>query len=241
MEQTEAIADENENLRDLVVHARVVLFDFDGPICRLFAGHKADRVAEDLVAWVEGRGLHGLVLEQERDSLDPHLVLRAVDSRHPGSDLVAELADRLTKHELRAVASAWPTAFADPLIRTWRAVGARLAITTNNSPLVVRAYLTDRGLMPCFEPHVYGRTHDLQRLKPDPHCLVRALNATGTAPADALMIGDSPSDLTAARTAHVPFLGYADNERKAKALREAGAEHLVTSLEPVLRAARSLG
>lgn len=235
------MADETESLRDLVVRARVVLFDFDGPICRLFAGHKADRVADDLVAWVEGRGLHGVVSERERDSLDPHLVLRAVDSRHPGSDLVAELADRLTKEELRAAASAWPTAFADPLIRTWRAVGARLAIATNNSPLVVRAYLKDRGLMSCFEPHVYGRTEDLQYLKPDPHCLVRALNATGTAPADALMIGDSPSDLAAARTAHVPFLGYARNDRKAKLLREAGAERLVASLEPVLRAVLSLG
>ncbi|MFI6347713.1 HAD family hydrolase [Streptomyces sp. NPDC050560] len=225
-------------LRALVTRARAVLFDFDGPICRLFAGHRAERVAGELVEWVESRGLHGLVTPDERQSLDPHRVLRAVDARHRHSDLVTELEQRLTEEEMRAAASAWPTAFADPLIRTWAARGARLTVATNNSPLVVRSYLTARGLLGCFEPHVYGRTDDLQRLKPHPHCLTRALNATGTAPGDALMIGDSPADLAAARTARVPFLGYARSERKAKLLREAGAEHLVASLEPLLHAVR---
>lgn len=227
-------ANEIEKLRELIKRARVVLWDFDGPICRLFAGHKAEHVAGDLVEWLEGRGLHGLLTETERESLDPHIVLRAVDRRHPGSDLVAELEERLTQEELRAASSAMPTAYADPVIRTWTAVGSRLAIATNNSPRVVRSYLDTRGLTECFAPHIYGRTQDLHRLKPDPHCLNRALSAMGAAPTAALMIGDSPSDLDAAVRADVPFLGYARNEQKAKLLRAAGAEHVVGSLEPLL-------
>ncbi|MFJ6572362.1 HAD family hydrolase [Streptomyces sp. NPDC091292] len=229
---------ESENAHGLIDRARFVLFDFDGPICRLFAGHKAERVAGDLVEWLEGRGLHGLLSEVERDSLDPHVVLRAVDRRHPGSDLVAELEERLTQEELRAVPSAMPTAYADPLIRTWSAVGSGLAIATNNSPRVVREYLAGRGLLECFAPHVYGRTQDLHLLKPDPHCLVRALNAMGAAPAAALMIGDAPSDLAAARSVKVPFLGYARNEQKKKLLLDAGADVVVTSLDSVLRVLR---
>ncbi|MFE0384973.1 HAD family hydrolase [Streptomyces bungoensis] len=228
-------------LGELLRRARVVLWDFDGPICRLFARHKAERVAAELVDWLAGHGLHGLLDDTVRDSLDPHVVLRAVDRRRPGSDLVAELEERLTKEELRAAGSALPTAWADPLIRTWTAVGSRLAITTNNSPRVVRAYLDSRGLTGCFTPHIYGRTADLHLLKPDPHCLNQALNAMGSAPSAALMIGDSPSDLAAARDAGVPFLGYARNERKGKLLREAGAEHVVDSLEPVLLALRTPG
>jgi HAD superfamily hydrolase (TIGR01549 family) len=232
-EQTEAVTAELEELRDLITGARVVLWDFDGPICRLFAGHSAERVATELVEWLESRGLHGLVTEDERDSLDPHVVLRAVDRRHPGSDLVAELENRLTQEELRAASSAMPTAYADPLIRTWTAVGSRLAIATNNSPRVVRKYLSTRGLTSCFHPHIYGRTQDLHHLKPDPHCLNRALNAMGAAPSSALMIGDTPSDYEAARSADVPFLGYARNERKEKLLRDAGASVVVSSLETV--------
>lgn len=227
-------------LRELIEDARVVLWDFDGPVCRLFAGHSAERVAHDLASWLEGRGLHGLLTDDERESLDPHVVLRAVDRRHPGSDLVAELEERLTQEELKATASAMPTPYADPLVRTWTAVGARLAIATNNSPRVVREYLASRGLLPCFAPHLYGRTQQLNHLKPDPHCIHRALNAMGAAPTTALMIGDTPSDLFAARAAGVPFLGYARNDRKGKLLRDAGAETVVESLEPLLRLVRDL-
>ncbi|MGW4561437.1 HAD family hydrolase [Streptomyces sp. NPDC004561] len=216
-----------------------MLWDFDGPICRLFATHKAERVAADLVAWLERQGLRGLLTETERETLDPQVVLRAVGRRRPGSDLVAGLEERLTQEELRAAGSALPTAYADPLIRTWTALGARLAVTTNNSPRVVRTYLETRGLTGCFAPHLYGRTEHLHHLKPDPHCLVRALNAMGAAASAALMIGDAPSDLAAARDAGVPFLGYARNETKEKHLRAAGAERVVRSLEPLLRLLRS--
>ncbi|MEU0115031.1 HAD family hydrolase [Streptomyces bobili] len=229
-----------EELRRRIRRARVVLWDFDGPICRLFAGHSAERVADGLVEWLEGRGLRGLLTEAERESPDPHVVLHAVDRRHPGSDLVAELEERLTQEEVRAAASAMPTAWADPLIRTWTAVGGRLAITTNNSPRVVTEYLDSRGLASCFAPHVYGRTQDLHLLKPHPHCLNRALTAMGSAPGGALMIGDAPSDYRAAREAGVPFLGYARNSHKEKLLRDAGATTVVASLEVVLTAVREM-
>jgi HAD superfamily hydrolase (TIGR01509 family) len=117
-------------------------------------------------------------------------------------------------------------------------VGARLAIATNNSARTAAGYLAGRDLIGCFAPNVYGRTENLHQLKPDPHCLNRALNALGAAPSTALMIGDAPSDYEAARQAGVPFLGYARNGYKEKLLREAGAEVVVGSLEPVLRVLR---
>ncbi|WP_238696931.1 HAD-IA family hydrolase [Streptomyces sp. E5N298] len=227
--------EQSERLRDLVVGARVVLWDFDGPICRLFAGYSADRVAGELVDWLEGLGLKELLTQEEQVHPDPHVLLGAVNRRRHRSDLVADFEERLTREELRAVATAWPTAYADPLIRTWSALDVGLAITTNNSPRVVSEYLATRGLLDCFAPHIYGRTQELHLLKPDPYCLNRALSAMGVAPAQALMVGDTTSDLTAARRAGVPFLGYGHNERKAKILQEAGAETVVHSLEPVLR------
>lgn len=132
--ETAQTDDKTGSLRELITPAQVVLWDFDGPICRLFAGRKAEQVARDLMTWLRGQGLHGLLTESERDSLDPHIVLRSIDARRPDSDLVTELEKRLTMEELKAASSAMPTAYADPLIRTWKAVGSRLAITTNNSP-----------------------------------------------------------------------------------------------------------
>ena len=236
--QTELVTVETGNLQELITNARFVLFDFDGPICRLFAGHTAEKVAGELVAWLGRQGLRGLLTEEERVHPDPMVVLYAVNRRHPNSDLVAELEERLTQQELKAVTSAMPTAYADPLIRTWAAVGSRLAVATNNSPRTVADYLGVRGLAGCFDPHVYGRTSRLELLKPHPHCLNRALNAMGAAPSAALMIGDAPTDLKAAEEAGVPFLGYARNEYKATQLREPGARHVVDSLLPVLRILR---
>ncbi|TDT24037.1 HAD superfamily hydrolase (TIGR01509 family) [Streptomyces sp. BK208] len=235
-----------ESLRDLVMGARVVLWDFDGPVCRLFAGHPADDVARELVDWLADVGHDGLLTREERVHPDPFLLLAAVDRERRHGDVVAEFEERLTREELRAVATARPTPYADPLIRTWAAQGVGLAVTTNNSPRAVSAYLEARGLLGCFTPHVsphvtphvYGRTRDPRLLKPDPYTLERALRAWGVAPAHALMVGDSPADVAAAGKAGVPFLGYARNDRKEQQLRSAGAEVLVHSLEEVLRTVR---
>ncbi|GGY63700.1 hydrolase [Streptomyces geysiriensis] len=230
-------SEQSERLRDLVAGARLVLWDFDGPVCRLFAGYSADRVAAALVDWLEKAGLKELLPPEERDHPDPHVLLGAVHRSHP-KDLVDEFEERLTREELRAVPGARPTAYADPLIRAWAALGVGLAITTNNSPRAVREYLATRGLLGCFAPHIYGRTQDPHLLKPDPYCLDRALDAMRVPPAKALMIGDSPADVAAARKAGVPFLGYARNDRKAEQLRAAGAPVLVDSLEAVLGVVR---
>ncbi len=232
--QTDPVTEETGNVRELVTGARFVLFDFDGPICRLFPGGSVEGVAKDLLAWLERQGLGELLTRREREHPDPHVVLHAVNKRHPRSDLVDELDELLTQHELKAVDSAFPTPWADPLIRTWSAIGTHLAVATNNSPRTVTEYLHGRGLLGCFTPHVYGRTNDLDLLKPNPYCLNRALRAMGAAPADALMIGDTPSDFEAARRAGIPFLGYVRNASKETLLREAGAEAVVNSLQPLL-------
>lgn len=234
MAQTESVTSNTENLQDLITRARYVLFDFDGPICRVFAGHPADGVAAELVKWLDRRGAGRLLTVDERQASDPWDVLRAVGRRSPGSAVVAELEKQLTEEELKAVSSAELTTHADRLIRTWSERGAKLAVTTNNSAEAVWEYLEAQELDGYFA-HVYGRTSDPNLLKPHPHCLDQALAAFRAKPSDALMLGDSRPDVEAAGRAGVAFLGYARNERKEKELRKAGAENLVGSLVEVVR------
>ncbi|MPY60108.1 HAD family hydrolase [Streptomyces spongiae] len=224
---------ETENLRELITPVRFVLWDLDGPICRLFAGHPAHRVAKDLVRLVEGRGLGGLLTSEERATQDPHRVLRGVYLRRPESDLIIELEEWLTRQELIAVPTAYPTAHADPLIRMW-ASRARFAITTNNAAVAAARYIESRGLTDCF-PYIYGRTRQIDLMKPDPHYLLQALNAMGADPSASLMIGDAPSDFEAAQKARVSFLGYARNDDKLRTFLDAGVrrEHIVSSMQQV--------
>ncbi|MEU9170911.1 HAD family hydrolase [Streptomyces sp. NPDC048420] len=230
---TGPVATETARLASLVTSARYVLWDMDGPICQFFAGYPAHEIAGQLVGKIDALGMGALLSAQERSSDDPHDILGGVNERRRGSDLILELEEWLTGRELEAVPKAMPTAYADGLIRTWWALGARFAITTNNSGRAAAAYIESRGLADCF-PYVYGRTQNLDLMKPNPYCLEEAIKAMGAVPSATLMIGDTPTDLQAARQAGVAFLGYARNERKEQILTDAGAEVIVNSMEQVL-------
>lgn len=218
----------------MIAPVRYVLWDLDGPMCRLFAGHPAPKVAHGLVTTVERAGQPELLTMKERLLKDPHAMLTGINRRHPNSDLLTELEEWLTRQELVAVPGAFPTPHADPLIRKWSALGVQFAVTTNNSARAAAAYVDTRRLADCF-PYIIGRTRDLHLMKPHPHSLLQALDVMDANPSEALMVGDAPTDYAAARAADVRFLGYAGNRPKVVALRKAGAEPscIVRSLKDV--------
>ncbi|MFF3399203.1 HAD family hydrolase [Streptomyces sp. NPDC002659] len=218
--------------------AKCVLFDFDGPVCHLFDGHPASGIAAELRNWA-AQNVPGDVVAEAGSADDPLELLRAAASMYPHSDLVKEMERQLTSQELRATLTAEPTEGADLLIRRLGAAGFRLAITTNNSERAVRSYLERTGLSDLFGEHIHGRKPDPTLMKPDPDCLRRALDTTGSTAAESLMIGDSPADCLAASQLGVPFLGYARNERKRQCLVDAGASECVPSLKPLLEVVES--
>jgi HAD superfamily hydrolase (TIGR01509 family) len=61
---------------------------------------------------------------------------------------------------------------------------------------------------------VVGRPADPELMKPDPHGVLAALMIAGTAPDEAVLIGDSPTDAQAARDAGVAAVNYADKPHK---------------------------
>ncbi|MGH3116839.1 MAG: HAD family hydrolase [Streptomyces sp.] len=221
-------------MRELIESAKCVLFDFDGPVCHLFRNRPTPAIAERLRA---------LVLDSRPESdwlphtTDPLEILRAAFEQPDlvESGVARDMERVLTEEEVKAAPGAFPTAFADTLVRTLNATGRQLAVTTNNSPQAVERYLESRQTAELFAGQIHGRGGEgTLHLKPDPYCLLRALESTGTPAEEALMIGDAPRDLEAARAAGVAFLGYARNERKAAELRAAGVEHTVDSLRDVV-------
>ncbi|MFG3254351.1 HAD family hydrolase [Streptomyces sp. NPDC048172] len=221
-------------MHELIESAKCVLFDFDGPVCHLFRLRPASDIA--------GRLRDEFPQAELPRSPDPQdylpLVFRSPRLVDDGTARALEAA--LTREELATAPSALPTAYADRLIRTLHATGRTLAVATNNSQAAVECYLGTRGLRELFDGHIHGRTPEgVLRVKPDPWCLERALESTGASAGDAVMIGDAPRDLEAARAAGVRFIGYAPerpHKDKYGELREAGAEHIVRSLSEVLLA-----
>ena len=172
-----ADADMIKQLRKVLGNAEAVLFDFDGPICSVFAGYPAPQAAEQLrmdleairpdVAWTSaGR------------SDDPLRVL--VDTPTWGPEFAVTADDRLTELETMAVASAEPTDGGAASMRACSESGRSLAVVSNNSARAVRTYVSQHGLVDLVDGHIVGRRHGRPELmKPHPapiHDAVRSLN-----------------------------------------------------------------
>ncbi|MGI5353329.1 HAD family hydrolase [Streptomyces sp. CA-250714] len=227
--------------------AQCVIFDFDGPLCHLFARRTAASVAGRLreTYATDADGSAGTWPE----TTDPLRLLTAAfdDPTLLSQQSPREMEQSLTLEEVAAAKLAFPTGYADALVRTLCATGRTVAVATDNSADAVARYLAGRSLLEAFSPgmrpgdgtpaQVCGRVCDGAgplRLKPDPDCVLRALESTGADAAKTVMIGDSAQDVAAARAAGVGFVGYARNERKERELRGAGAEWVVASLRDVL-------
>jgi len=78
-------------------------------------------------------------------------------------------------------------------------------------------------------------------MKPDADVVLRALeDLDGLAPSRALLVGDQLTDLRAAKSAGVRFLGYTHDRKRRQQMRRNGADGVVSSHAPVIAAARGL-
>ncbi len=230
--------------RQLLGGARAVLFDFDGPVCDLFAGRSTRPVAREIKAmarekWnvldpaVEACDDSHAVLQLLRDMLDrrrdaalgPTALASALDPA-----VLRAASDIVTRYEEEAVDAAVPAPGVDLLLDSLVEHGKRLAIVTNNAEGPVRKFLGLHKLSGKFEA-VCGRDpRDPRRMKPDPSAVRLALERLGhIGPEAAVLIGDQPGDLRAAASAGVRFLGYAPDPERDRRLRRAGARTVVAS------------
>lgn len=96
-------------------------------------------------------------------------------------------------------------------IEWMKSQGYRVACVTNKAEAFTVPLLKDKGLHDYFEVIVSGDT--CEKKKPDPMPLLHAADLLGVSPENALMIGDSKSDVKAARAAgfHIFCMTYGYN------------------------------
>lgn len=113
-------------------------------------------------------------------------------------------------------------------LESLKAAGYRLACVTNKAAQFTLPLLKDKGLLDLFALVVSGDT--LPQKKPHPAPLLHAAAHFGVAPADALMIGDSVSDVKAARAAgfHIICVSYGYNH--GRDIREANPDAVIDRL-----------
>ncbi|BEL10056.1 HAD family hydrolase [Actinoplanes sichuanensis] len=211
-----------------LVGAGPLLLDFDGPVCSVFAGYPAPRVAGELVSLLNGKGV-----VVPPDMHDPLAVLRWVGEKC-SQDLLIEVEDALCAAELHAVGVAAPTPYGHRVILGASDRGLPVAVVSNNSAVAITAYLKAHSLFSSVAV-IVGRAYGQPELmKPAPGPVLDAVRALRADPRSCVLVGDSASDIRAAHAAGVASIGYAGKAGKIDAL--AAADVVVTSMGEIAAA-----
>ena len=230
--------DDQDALLHLLACTSAVLFDFDGPVCRLFpkstAGiaRRIKETAEE--AW-------GLLDPDVRACDDSHHVFRPLwrmyerlyeeqaPERRPSRRPLEFAEKTVAEAESAAADNAVPAAHFRELVTQLRKLHLRLVVVSNNSEGAVLRRLDGMGVASEFEA-VFGRDpHDARLMKPNPHCVRRALAHLRIPARACLLVGDQITDLMAARAAGTRFLGWTQDEIQAKEMEREGSDAVVSS------------
>ncbi|MER6810747.1 HAD family hydrolase [Spirillospora sp. NPDC000708] len=220
------------SLKSLVWTARAILLDFDGPVCHLFSGLPAREIAHDIRSFLLRKGES--LPESMMSASDPLALLRWTGAVAP--HLLSEIEEIQTVSEIKAAGLAAPTPGAAELVRSAAALGLPVVIVTNNSASAVRAYLERRILdasIMGISARVPGRP-DL--MKPDAHLVTKGVEISRQSAHTCLLIGDSSTDMQAAKKAGAHSVGYAKNPSKIPELADAGADCVVQGIVDVVDA-----
>lgn len=220
---------------DLFASTRCVIFDFDGPLCDLFAPprrftrRRTIRMTRHLRKILSGQGRPTPALTRRND---PHELFRsALDALGPDmSCTVQRLRRALHRLEIEAARTAVTTPSSEHLLMRLHQQGIGLAIASNNCEHAINSYLRRSGLAHHFEDSVIGRPDDHRLMKPDPYVVEHAMLSIGAEAEECMMIGDSLADVAAARAAGIRICAYAPDKRKRRRLLAAGATFAIASL-----------
>jgi HAD superfamily hydrolase (TIGR01509 family) len=199
----------------VLAEAHALLLDFDGPVCSVFAGIPAVTVADQL-RQILVEDCQTEIPKTVAISADPFDVFRYASTL--GAQEARYIEAAFTAHEVEAVASATPADGAHNLIQAWQKSGRPLAIVSNNSTAAIRTYLSLYNLQKSIG-YIAARTSaDASLLKPNPHLLQEAAAALEVTASECVFIGDSPSDMDAARAARIRAIGFANKAGKRELL-----------------------
>lgn len=215
---------------DLVARARVVILDFDGPICSVFAGYPSVRAVSATLRALETAGF--AIRPEWLNLEDPHRLLVEVATQTP--DAVDIVEDALTRAEVHAVDSAQITAGVTDLIDQVTSRGQQWAVVSNNSTESIARFCAREDFARTPNLTVGRAKGEPHLMKPNPFALTHALEVLKIPARDAVFIGDSVSDVQAGRAVGIPTIGYANKPAKPKLLAAALADAVITSMDNLL-------
>jgi phosphoglycolate phosphatase len=207
----------------VIARTRWLLLDFDGPICSIYAGLRDAVVADKLRKLIPG--------ELPADIASTHDPIEVFCySGTVSDDLAARVEAEMTDLEVAAVPTAESTPYVHEVITSARESGRIVGVVSNNSARAVNAYLEHHDLTEGITLVVARTSYDPALLKPSPYLIEEAVRGLGANRETTALIGDSYTDIEAARRAGVASIGYANKLGKEERMTVLGADAIITSM-----------
>ncbi len=202
---------------------RAVLFDFDHTLADLGGFVRWSDARRELMALYEAGGVPESFLERTEGALS--LYAHVATSGLLSDDRLAEVQRRasalIDRYETEAIDSTRVFPGVASCLSTLAARGIQAGIVTSNARSVVRSILRREALAGDFA--VVVAREDVRALKPSPEGVLRACEELAVAPRQCIFVGDSVSDVEAARAAGVVAFGVRDGISTDEELTAAGA------------------
>lgn len=202
-----------------------VLLDFDGPVTPLMPAPLNMQTADAARAAL---ARHGIDPEGIRTTSD-HLAIVRWTGEH-AHEALPDVEAAVTEAEVEAAGVSRPTAGAHELITALDEAGVPVVIVTNNAASAARTYLDRFDLLGHVRAVVGRPKHRPDLMKPNTHMVEEALRIADVDPSEAVLIGDSVSDVTVSHAAGLRVIGYAKNPKRGQELEGANADALAETI-----------
>lgn len=211
-----------------------VLFDLDGTLVEFKFKVKESRVAMieflksknyDSTPWADNMKTQEIIdqaLEQWKNSEE-------LQRAHDFKDIHSELFHILDGFEFEALSQARPHNDSVSILRKIKHAEILTGIVTNSGRAPVESVIKEFG----FEPYlsVLVTRNEMEKLKPNPHGLIYAMEQLQVTPEESLYVGDSTIDIQAARLAKMKCASVSTGLYHIDALKKLSPDYAVRSLE----------
>src|SRR5271165_151691 len=213
---------------------KAVLFDLDGTLVEFKFRVKESRIAMidflesrsyDSTVWTESMRTQDIIDQSEEQWKSS----RELQKAHNFEEIRASIFRILDGFEFEALSQARPHEGSVYILKKLKHSEILTGIVTNSGRAPVESVISEFGFSPYLS--VLITRNEMEKLKPNPHGLIRAMKELKVTPDETLYVGDSTIDIEAARLAKMKCASVSTGLFHIEALRKFSPDYAVKRLE----------